>query len=587
MTAFYSITNGTTVDTDGYFEIPGNFTPMFTPGFEFVSVDSGSGSPQVSSAYTFTVLSSAYIGGQTQITPVTTGSPAPPSLTPAGEWVTLVGGGYSLNYSDPGSGAITVPVADFDTSTSLTYPGRAAFNHGESINTNFLHLLENFAHTTAPVNPTEGQFWFDKNEGVNGEPKVYRGGNWEIFGGGGSEFWRDPAIIKDDTATNLTQAEALINLGTVQSVPLVEGDRILFSSIGGSPIGANIYIIVGTPGGSPAATLIEDNNRFPSGQQHGDVVYIVSGNEGGEAFVYDDNDTWTGFGGGGGSLSIAYERQTAGGGQTTFTLTGMNYTPTSDGSRLQVFVNGIKQTPPPAPDNAYTETDAITVEFLVAPGAGKVVEFIALDSTTDVAASSRELRTDITIGGSPPAGLITLNTISYVTGTHSLRVYLNGQKVTDGVDYTETSPNSITWSGIPVTAGVDQFEFYAFQPVTAGTKLGDIDDVNPSVSHGSPFPSIGDVLTWNGTQWTSTSPTSGFGVDYDEVIIVGSPASPIVNTTNVSTQAMAGGKAFQQVFLNGILQREGAGGNYTVTGANQITFSIAVDGGDEVLVYEL
>lgn len=182
MTAFYPIINKTTVPSDGYFEIPGNFLSMFTPGFEFVAVVNTSGSPIVSYPYTYTVSTSSFSSGATKIYPVLVGGSPPPSLTPSigagspfdGSWVTLVGGAYSLDFSDPSVSSILIPVAEVNQDTSLVFPGRASLNYGEYILENFLHLLENFANGSPPVNPILGQLWYDK---TNTELKLYTEGS--------------------------------------------------------------------------------------------------------------------------------------------------------------------------------------------------------------------------------------------------------------------------------------------------------------------------------------------------------------------------------------------------------------------------
>lgn len=47
------------------------------------------------------------------------------------------------------------------TSTSLGLPGRNYAGYGEALDTNFVHVLENFADDTPPPNPIRGQLWFD------------------------------------------------------------------------------------------------------------------------------------------------------------------------------------------------------------------------------------------------------------------------------------------------------------------------------------------------------------------------------------------------------------------------------------------
>lgn len=74
---------------------------------------------------------------------------------------------YTVNFTDKNN---KTPITVFDntsnTDTSLTFPGRNVTGYGQIIAENFLALLENFASATEPVNPTEGQLWYDSTNGV-------------------------------------------------------------------------------------------------------------------------------------------------------------------------------------------------------------------------------------------------------------------------------------------------------------------------------------------------------------------------------------------------------------------------------------
>ena len=79
---------------------------------------------------------------------------------------------YTINKTD---GTILATVADgqVDTiSSDLTLIGKNYSGFGESINENFIKLLENFSNTSQPDNPIRGQMWFDVNEL---KLKVYNG----------------------------------------------------------------------------------------------------------------------------------------------------------------------------------------------------------------------------------------------------------------------------------------------------------------------------------------------------------------------------------------------------------------------------
>ena len=74
---------------------------------------------------------------------------------------------YIVNFTDKDN---KLPITVYDntssTDTSLTFPGRNVTGYGQTIAENFLALLENFAKETQPVNPVEGQLWYNTTDGV-------------------------------------------------------------------------------------------------------------------------------------------------------------------------------------------------------------------------------------------------------------------------------------------------------------------------------------------------------------------------------------------------------------------------------------
>lgn len=71
---------------------------------------------------------------------------------------------YTIVKSD---GTVLTTIADGTintTSTSLGLPGRNYAGYGQSLDTNFVHVLENFADSTPPANPLRGQLWFNTND---------------------------------------------------------------------------------------------------------------------------------------------------------------------------------------------------------------------------------------------------------------------------------------------------------------------------------------------------------------------------------------------------------------------------------------
>jgi len=91
---------------------------------------------------------------------------------------------YTINFTDLiNKGSLTVEENGLNsTDTSLKLVGQNLSGYGAYINENFLHLLENFANTTAPSSPVEGQLWYDTTAGVD-QLKVYDGAAWVAAGG--------------------------------------------------------------------------------------------------------------------------------------------------------------------------------------------------------------------------------------------------------------------------------------------------------------------------------------------------------------------------------------------------------------------
>jgi microcystin-dependent protein len=74
---------------------------------------------------------------------------------------------YIVNFTDREN---KTPITVFDNTssqdTSLTFPGRNVTGYGQIIAENFLAILENFASASEPVNPVEGQLWYDTENNV-------------------------------------------------------------------------------------------------------------------------------------------------------------------------------------------------------------------------------------------------------------------------------------------------------------------------------------------------------------------------------------------------------------------------------------
>ena len=86
---------------------------------------------------------------------------------------------YTVDFADSGKTPIIVNDGTADTSTSLILVGKNYNNFGEALNENLLRLLENFADSTPPSYPTEGQLWYDT---ANSYLMLFDNGQWYPIG---------------------------------------------------------------------------------------------------------------------------------------------------------------------------------------------------------------------------------------------------------------------------------------------------------------------------------------------------------------------------------------------------------------------
>ena len=110
---------------------------------------------------------------------------------------------YSL-YKTNGVKLTTVEDGKLNLTTDLQLVGKNYSGYGESVNSNFIKLLENFSNNSSPLLPLMGQLWYDSN---NAALKVYTGTKWNKFVNAtistnrptdlnNEEFWFDSLNLK-------------------------------------------------------------------------------------------------------------------------------------------------------------------------------------------------------------------------------------------------------------------------------------------------------------------------------------------------------------------------------------------------------
>ena len=169
---------------------------------------------------------------------------------------------YTISYTDVANkGTIVVEDGTINTETSIGIPGRNTTAYGAVIAESFLHLLENFANSTEPNNPSEGQLWYDNTLGTE-TLKVYDGTNWVPASG----------IIKQ------INTPAIAQIGDLW-VDTDNQQLYLFTGGGWILVGPSFSEGLST-GATPAQILASDNESYNVLQIEvgSEIVAIISNN---------------------------------------------------------------------------------------------------------------------------------------------------------------------------------------------------------------------------------------------------------------------------------------------------------------------
>jgi hypothetical protein len=84
---------------------------------------------------------------------------------------------FQIFYSDPAKNSYPITVADNTKfngvgTGNLTLLGRNYPGYGQVLAENFIRVLENSASSVPPVNPIEGQLWFDTSDPTNKKLRI-------------------------------------------------------------------------------------------------------------------------------------------------------------------------------------------------------------------------------------------------------------------------------------------------------------------------------------------------------------------------------------------------------------------------------
>ena len=161
---------------------------------------------------------------------------------------------------DKFNGTFLVSVDDgtIDTTTDIRFVGKNYAGYGEVQNENFLHLLENFANTTAPPKVITGQIWFDSG---TKKLRYYDGAKFKTASG---------AEVGPTAPSGLQQGEFWFDTSAEQVYVWTGTEFVLVGPEAAPDLGASAVV----------SQVVKDslgtNHTIVKFQSGGDVIAIVS-----------------------------------------------------------------------------------------------------------------------------------------------------------------------------------------------------------------------------------------------------------------------------------------------------------------------
>lgn len=194
---------------------------------------------------------------------------------------------YTIVKSD---GTVLTTIADGTintTSTSIGLPGRNYAGYGQTVDTNFVHQLENFAATTPPANPLRGQLWYNTNNNTlyvcptDGETNS---ANWMALtatSSGSSTTFGNATVTGNTTTANLIVNNNANVSNTLTAMHLVVNAdaNIANSTLTGTTTVANLNTTVITAGSDTTTGTINGvwTVSGSSGSEKADAVIFTKG----------------------------------------------------------------------------------------------------------------------------------------------------------------------------------------------------------------------------------------------------------------------------------------------------------------------
>jgi hypothetical protein len=197
---------------------------------------------------------------------------------------------YTIVKSD-GNVLTTIPDGTINTSsTSLGLPGRNYAGYGQALDTNFVHLTENFADTTVPPNPLRGQLWCDTSGGTvaikvcpaDGTTNALAWLTLAATSSGGTTSFGAVTVTGNITSNNMTVTnEFTANSGSLSFLTVSANANIANANITSATIGTLTSTAITAGSQSTSGTLTgvwTANGSGTANGVNGTSMWVTGGN---------------------------------------------------------------------------------------------------------------------------------------------------------------------------------------------------------------------------------------------------------------------------------------------------------------------
>lgn len=195
---------------------------------------------------------------------------------------------YTIVKSD---GTVLTTIADGTintTSTSLGLPGRNYAGYGQTLDTDLVHLLENFADITPPPYPLRGQLWYNTNDSTlyvcptDGEPNALAWLSLTSTSSGGTTSFGAVTVSGNIQSNNISATNEISSNAVVSSYLTVSASaNIASANITNANISTLTTTAITTGSQSTNGTLTgvwTANGAGTAGGIAGTSLYVTGGN---------------------------------------------------------------------------------------------------------------------------------------------------------------------------------------------------------------------------------------------------------------------------------------------------------------------